>query len=144
MILFIWKWIHVMVHSKYYKFKDVSNVISFKIFIDVAFYTQYQIKKITYWLWQRFSQFQVNWGISCFYIWEMRPVGGAIVGLKSTLHTSFQCLNYRWDINCIDQLRDYMKLCYKAVLDVFEEIEEKICKEGKLYVHYAKVAVWHY
>ena len=33
--------------------------------------------------------------------------GGAIVGLKSTLHTSFQHLNYRWDINCIDQLRDY-------------------------------------
>ena len=66
---------------------------------------------------------------------------GPIVGLKSTLHTSFQHLKYRWDINCIDQLRDYMKLCYKAVLDVFEEIEEKMCKEGKLYVHYAKVAV---
>ena len=32
-----------------------------------------------------------------------------------------------------------MKLCYKAILDVFEEIEEKMCKEGKLYVHYAKV-----
>ena len=74
----------------------------------------------------------------------MRPVGGrggVIMGLKSTLHTSFQRLNYRWDINCIDQLKDYMKLCYKAILDVFEEIEEKICKEGKLFFHYAKVAV---
>ena len=70
-----------------------------------------------------------------------RGGGGGIVGLKSTLHTSFQRLNYRCDINCIDQLRDYMKLCYKAVLDVFEEIEEKMCKEGNLYVHYAKVTV---
>ena len=96
-------------------------------------------------MWQRFSQFQVNRGISCFYIWEGGqagpPGGGGIVGLKSTLHTSFQRLNYRCDINCIDQLRDYMKLCYKAVLDVFEEIEEKMCKEGNLYVHYAKVTV---
>ena len=33
------KWIHVMIHSKYYKFKDVSSAMSFKIFIDVAFYT---------------------------------------------------------------------------------------------------------
>ena len=31
------KWIHVIVHSKYYKFKDVSSAMSFKIFIDVAF-----------------------------------------------------------------------------------------------------------
>ncbi|KAK7852743.1 putative terpene synthase 2 [Quercus suber] len=47
---------------------------------------------------------------------------------------------FTWDINCIDQLRDYMKLCYKAVLDVFEEIKKEMCKEGKLCVHYAKVA----
>ena len=42
------KWIHVMVHSKYYKFKDVFSAISFKIFINVAFYTFCQIKKIKY------------------------------------------------------------------------------------------------
>ena len=42
------KWIHVMVYSKYYKFLDVSSVMSFKIFIDVAFYTYCQIKKIKY------------------------------------------------------------------------------------------------
>jgi (-)-germacrene D synthase len=35
-----------------------------------------------------------------------------------------------------------MKLCYKALLDVFEEIEEEMCKEGRFYrVYYAKVAV---
>uniref|UniRef100_A0A7N2MX04 Sesquiterpene synthase n=1 Tax=Quercus lobata TaxID=97700 RepID=A0A7N2MX04_QUELO len=48
----------------------------------------------------------------------------------------------RWDISCIDQLPKYMKLCYKVLLDVFEEIEEEMCKDGRLYcVYYAKVAM---
>ncbi|XP_057968253.1 (-)-germacrene D synthase-like [Malania oleifera] len=45
----------------------------------------------------------------------------------------------RWDINCIDTLPDYMKLCYRALLDVFEEIEEEMAKEKRSYrVYYAK------
>ncbi|KAG7953734.1 hypothetical protein I3843_12G124400 [Carya illinoinensis] len=48
----------------------------------------------------------------------------------------------RWDINCIDQLPQYMKLIYKALLDVYEEIEEEMSKEGRLYrVNYAKEAM---
>nr|POE96371.1 (-)-germacrene d synthase [Quercus suber] len=48
----------------------------------------------------------------------------------------------RWDISCIDQLPKYMKLCYKVLLDVFEEIEEEMCKDGRLYcVYYTKVAM---
>uniref|UniRef100_A0A7N2RD71 Uncharacterized protein n=1 Tax=Quercus lobata TaxID=97700 RepID=A0A7N2RD71_QUELO len=48
----------------------------------------------------------------------------------------------RCDISCIDQLPKYMKLCYKVLLDVFEEIEEEKCKDGRLYcVYYAKVAM---
>ncbi|XP_065628263.1 (-)-germacrene D synthase isoform X1 [Quercus suber] len=51
----------------------------------------------------------------------------------------------RWDISCIDQLPKYTKLCYKVLLDVFEEIEEEMCKDGRLdCVYYAKVAVRHY
>ncbi|KAK9989311.1 hypothetical protein SO802_029550 [Lithocarpus litseifolius] len=51
----------------------------------------------------------------------------------------------RWDISCIDQLPKYMKLCYKVLLDVFEEIEEEMCEDGRLYcVYYAKVVVGHY
>ncbi|XP_075671447.1 putative terpene synthase 2 [Castanea sativa] len=37
----------------------------------------------------------------------------------------------RWDINCIDQLPEYMKLCYKALLHVYEEIEDEMSKEGR-------------
>ncbi|KAL6316163.1 hypothetical protein AAG906_015993 [Vitis piasezkii] len=45
----------------------------------------------------------------------------------------------RWDINSIDQLPEYMKLCYVALLDVYKEIEEEMEKEGNQYrVHYAK------
>ncbi|CBI31311.3 unnamed protein product, partial [Vitis vinifera] len=45
----------------------------------------------------------------------------------------------RWDINSIDQLPEYMKLCYAALLDVYKEIEEEMEKEGNQYrVHYAK------
>ncbi|KAL6315912.1 hypothetical protein AAG906_013260 [Vitis piasezkii] len=46
---------------------------------------------------------------------------------------------FRWDINSIDQLPEYMKLCYGALLDVYKEIEEEMEKEGNQYrAHYAK------
>ncbi|XP_034675081.1 valencene synthase-like [Vitis riparia] len=45
----------------------------------------------------------------------------------------------RWDINSIDQLPEYMKLCYAVLLDVYKEIEEEMEKEGNQYrAHYAK------
>nr|WBW04474.1 terpene synthase [Ficus esquiroliana] len=49
----------------------------------------------------------------------------------------------RWDISAIDQLPEYMKVCYKALLDVYSEIEEKLSSEdGKLYrLDYAKEAM---
>ncbi|KAK6229605.1 hypothetical protein SCA6_018556 [Theobroma cacao] len=47
----------------------------------------------------------------------------------------------RWDIKCIDQLPDYMKISYKALLDVYEEMEQ-LLEEGKQYrVEYAKKAM---
>ncbi|KAL5565363.1 hypothetical protein UlMin_028527 [Ulmus minor] len=39
----------------------------------------------------------------------------------------------RWDISAIDQLPEYMKFCYKALLDVYSEIEEELRNNGKLY-----------
>ncbi|XP_023909257.2 (-)-germacrene D synthase [Quercus suber] len=38
----------------------------------------------------------------------------------------------RWDISATDQLPEYMKVCYKALLDVYCEMEEKI-GEGRSY-----------
>ncbi|KAB1202345.1 (-)-germacrene D synthase [Morella rubra] len=50
----------------------------------------------------------------------------------------------RWERSCLDQLPAYMKLVYNALLDVFEEIEEDLSKEGRQYdVYYAKEAVGH-
>ncbi|TYI58058.1 hypothetical protein E1A91_D11G326200v1 [Gossypium mustelinum] len=39
----------------------------------------------------------------------------------------------RWDINCIDQPPDYMKVWYSEVLNVYEEMEDLMSKEGKSY-----------
>ena len=51
---------------------------------------------------------------------------------------------FRWDINNIDHLPEYMKLFYVALLDVYNEIEEEMEKQGYHYrLHYAIEAVRH-
>ncbi|XP_027124371.1 valencene synthase-like [Coffea arabica] len=49
----------------------------------------------------------------------------------------------RYDIiGCINQLPDYMKICYVALLDLFEEIEEEMANKGTSYwTDYAKEAM---
>ncbi|XP_054810947.1 (-)-germacrene D synthase-like [Prosopis cineraria] len=45
----------------------------------------------------------------------------------------------RWDICCLNDLPEYIKLVYKEVLNVFQEIDEDMRKEGRSYsVPYAK------
>ncbi|MBA0879584.1 hypothetical protein Goshw_001561 [Gossypium schwendimanii] len=45
----------------------------------------------------------------------------------------------RCDIKCIDQLPEYMKLSYKALLDIFEEMEQLVAKHERQYrVEYVK------
>ncbi|KAH1083842.1 hypothetical protein J1N35_023603 [Gossypium stocksii] len=39
----------------------------------------------------------------------------------------------RWDTNCIDQLPDYMKLWYSEALNVYNDMEDLMSKEGKSY-----------
>ena len=40
---------------------------------------------------------------------------------------------FRWDINSIGNLPEYMKLSYVAILDVYKEIEEEMEKDGYQY-----------
>jgi (-)-germacrene D synthase len=49
-------------------------------------------------------------------------------------------MNFRWDISCLDDLPDYMKFLYKPLLDVYEEIEQEVKKEGRVYAinHFLK------
>ncbi|XP_044496681.1 (-)-germacrene D synthase-like [Mangifera indica] len=48
----------------------------------------------------------------------------------------------RWDMSVIDQLPDYMKLCYKALLDIYNEIESEMTNQKKLYrLDFAKEAM---
>ena len=50
-------------------------------------------------------------------------------------------LIFRWDINSVHQLPEYMKPCYQAVLDVYKEIEEMENTERSYCVHHTKDAV---
>ncbi|XVE80840.1 hypothetical protein DITRI_Ditri15bG0012800 [Diplodiscus trichospermus] len=40
---------------------------------------------------------------------------------------------HRWDINCTDQLPDYMKLYYSELLNVYREMEDLLTPQGKSY-----------
>ncbi|XP_057507169.1 (-)-germacrene D synthase-like [Actinidia eriantha] len=45
----------------------------------------------------------------------------------------------RWEISSLDQLPEYMKLCYRSLLDVYSMIDEEMAKQGESYrVDYAK------
>ncbi|KAK7846176.1 putative disease resistance protein [Quercus suber] len=46
-----------------------------------------------------------------------------------------------WDISSIDQLPNYMQICYRALLSVFEVADEELAKQGTSYrASYAKDA----
>ncbi|KAE9458116.1 hypothetical protein C3L33_09982, partial [Rhododendron williamsianum] len=48
----------------------------------------------------------------------------------------------RWEVSSLDQLPDYMKVVYQAVLDAYNMIDEEMVKQGKSYaINYAKFAV---
>ncbi|XP_040988566.1 (-)-germacrene D synthase-like [Juglans microcarpa x Juglans regia] len=40
----------------------------------------------------------------------------------------------RWNIRSMSTLPKYMQICYKALLDVFEEIEQELAKQGRSYL----------
>ncbi|PHT67839.1 hypothetical protein T459_27326 [Capsicum annuum] len=45
----------------------------------------------------------------------------------------------KWDIKEIDRLPDYMKISYKALLDLYEDYEKEMSSNGKSHlVYYAK------
>ncbi|XWS09880.1 hypothetical protein CRYUN_Cryun39dG0027600 [Craigia yunnanensis] len=47
----------------------------------------------------------------------------------------------RWDIECMDQLPDYMKISYKALLDVYEDMKQLLPVERQYRVEYARKAM---
>ncbi|KAJ7981636.1 (-)-germacrene D synthase [Quillaja saponaria] len=48
----------------------------------------------------------------------------------------------RWDIGAKDKLPEYMKHAFQALLDIYDEIEEKMASEGRSYrVYYTREAV---
>ena len=49
---------------------------------------------------------------------------------------------FRWDISCLDDVPEYMKLSYRSLLKVYEEAEQEIGKEVRAYgINYSKKEV---
>nr|BBC44639.1 valerianol synthase (inactive) [Camellia hiemalis] len=47
----------------------------------------------------------------------------------------------RWDVSAMDELPDYMKALYRALLNVYDEVERDLAKQGRAYgVHHSKEA----
>lgn len=48
----------------------------------------------------------------------------------------------RWDLSAVDLLPEYMKLCYRALLDAYSEFEKDLASKGILYgLPFAKESV---
>ncbi|CAL2254850.1 unnamed protein product [Prunus armeniaca] len=48
----------------------------------------------------------------------------------------------RWNVNCMDELPEYMQIFYRTLLNVFNEIEEEMVKEGRAYRAYYAIETW--
>ncbi|KAA3452989.1 (+)-delta-cadinene synthase isozyme XC14-like isoform X2 [Gossypium australe] len=63
-------------------------------------------------------------------------------GLPRVEARHYLSVGFRWDIKCIDELPEYMKPSYKALLDVYEEMVQLVAEHGRQYrVEYAKNAM---
>ncbi|KAM3360291.1 hypothetical protein P3S68_020003 [Capsicum galapagoense] len=56
-------------------------------------------------------------------------------GIVKELETYTDAIQ-RWDINEIDRLPDYMKISYKALLDLYEDYEKELSSDGRSHVVY--------
>ncbi|KAK4388937.1 Viridiflorene synthase [Sesamum angolense] len=50
-----------------------------------------------------------------------------------------EILQMQWDIKEADRLPDYMKICYRVLLDLYDQYEQELRQQGRSFaVHYAK------
>lgn len=51
-------------------------------------------------------------------------------------------LSTRWDMKTINNLPDYMKLCYTIIFEFYEEIKKEMIERGTIYrIQYVKEKV---
>ncbi|WCJ20845.1 (-)-germacrene D synthase [Euphorbia peplus] len=54
----------------------------------------------------------------------------------------FTAVIHRWDLKAMDELPEYMQRVYKALMDIYSEIEQRAVDQGKSYAfYYAKEAM---
>ncbi|GMP68107.1 hypothetical protein CsSME_00027833 [Camellia sinensis var. sinensis] len=65
-----------------------------------------------------------------------------LIKVSKSLRLFIIYLYFRWEISATDQLPEYMKPCYQALLDVYNMIDEEMARKGRSYcIHYAKSAM---
>ncbi|THG00894.1 hypothetical protein TEA_026263 [Camellia sinensis var. sinensis] len=65
-----------------------------------------------------------------------------LIEVSKSLQLFIIYLYFKWEINAIDQLLEYMKPRYQALLDVYNMIDEEMARKGRSYrIHYAKSTV---
>ncbi|KAF5956664.1 hypothetical protein HYC85_003889 [Camellia sinensis] len=90
---------------------------------------------------------QQGYPISCDVFNKFKDDNGKIreslIGDVRGMLSLYEAAHLRvWEINAIDQLPEYMKQCYQALLDVYNMIDEEMARKGTSYcVHYAKSAM---
>ncbi|PRQ19009.1 putative lyase [Rosa chinensis] len=123
--------------TRWWKDLDVTNKLPF---------TRDRITEI-YFIWALSVYFEPQYSFArrtTCKVTAMMAILDDIYDTRGTLEELelFTEVIHRWDICAIDPLPDYMKVCYKALLEVYTEIEEELAKEGKLYrIHYAREAM---
>ncbi|XVF85379.1 hypothetical protein PTKIN_Ptkin17bG0113000 [Pterospermum kingtungense] len=99
--------------------------------------------------------------VECYIIWSLavyfepqyslgRKMLAKVIAMASIVDDSYDSYGtydelilftdaiQRWDIKCMDQLPDYMKIIYKALLDVYEEMKQLLPEERQYRVEYAR------
>ncbi|OIT38732.1 viridiflorene synthase [Nicotiana attenuata] len=72
------------------------------------------------------------------YFWTMGVYAEPQYSQARNLRSNTDAIQ-RWDIGQIDRLPDYMKISFKALIDLYEDYEKELSKDGRSYVvHYAK------
>lgn len=62
--------------------------------------------------------------------------------MKNEISNFDSLLNFRWDINAMEKLPEYMKVLYEIIFNFYEEIKQDINNDNMPYaIHYAKEGV---
>ncbi|OMO66819.1 Lipase, GDSL [Corchorus capsularis] len=96
-------------------------------------------------LWMMGAYFEPHYSFARIFVIKVMVLTSAVDDIYDAYgtyeeHLMFRNAIHRWDISCIDQLpANYMKVLYREILNVYEEMEGLLNEQGKSYrIKYAR------